>query len=89
MFNINERPTGTQLEAFRLRCRYRGRVPTQQEFADRIGMPLSTYTQYARETRGKQMPNRDWTLLRITWDALLHAQWAQQHRPKHDEEQPQ
>lgn len=82
-FNIHERPTGAQLEAFRLRCRLRGRVPTQEEFADSIGMPLGTYCGYAIETKGTLMRAQAWTLLRITWDALLLAQWEQQ-RPKHE-----
>jgi hypothetical protein len=81
VFNIHERPTGQQLEAFRLRCVYRGRVPTQQEFADSIGMPVSTYRGYCIETKGTLMQAQAWTLLRITWDALLLAQWQQQHRP--------
>jgi len=83
VFNIHERPTGEQLEAFRKRCRYRGRVPTQQEFADSIGMPVRTYRGYAIETKGTQMQAQAWTLLRITWDALLLAQW-QQLAPPHE-----
>lgn len=83
MFNIHERPTGQQLEAFRLRCLYRGRAPMQQEFADSIGMPLNTYRMYVGEKRGVLMPCHAWTLLRIRWDALLLAQW-QQLAPPHE-----
>jgi hypothetical protein len=83
-FNITERPTGAQLEAFRHRCSFRGRIPTQQEFADSIGMPVNTYRGYAIETKGTLMQAQAWTMLRITWDALLHAQWEQQHRPTHE-----
>lgn len=84
VFNINERPTGQQVEAFRKRCIYRGRTPTQQEFADSIGLPLSTYQGYAIEKRGVQMPAQTWTLLRIRWDALLLGQWQQQGPKQND-----
>jgi hypothetical protein len=85
VLNIHERPTGEQLKAFRHRCRYRGRVPTQQEFADSIGMSVRTYRGYEIETKGTQMQAQAWTLLRIRWDALLLALWQQQ-QPKHEEQ---
>lgn len=84
MFSLNEQPTGAQLQAFRHRCRHRGRGPTQQEFADRLGIPVSTYRGYEIETNGTLMPAPTWTLTRITWDALMLAQWQQQ-RPKDEE----
>ena len=84
VFSITEQPTGAQLQAFRHRCRYRGGVPTQQDFADSIGLPVSTYRGYEIETKGTLMPAQAWTLLRTTWDALLRAQWQQQHCPAHE-----
>jgi hypothetical protein len=53
-----------------------------------ISMPLPTFEDYYYGKRGKTMPATPWILLRITWDALLLAQWQQQHRPT-DEEKPQ
>lgn len=79
-----DQPTGAQLQAFRHRCLYRGHVPTQQEFADSIGMPVSTYRGYEIETKGVLMGPYEWVLLQITWDALLLAEFQQQ-RPKQQE----
>lgn len=84
VFDINERPAGWQLQAFQSRCRINGRVPENQEMADSIGIPLSTYEGYLYEKRGNRAPAPVWTLLRITWDALLLAEWQPQ-RPKQDD----
>lgn len=82
---ITERPTGAQLEEFRQRCGLRGNDTQQrQALADSIGMSFDTYKQYVYETRGAQMPAQAWTLLRITWDALLLAEWQREIRPQHE-----
>jgi hypothetical protein len=81
MFDINERPTTLQLQVF---CnRFGTGTSMRKKLAESIGMVPSTFDDYYYGKRGRRMPAPSWGYLRITWDALLHAEWHKQ-RPQHE-----
>jgi DNA-binding XRE family transcriptional regulator len=83
-FDIHEQPSGATLKAFREGITIKGKVCTQQQLADSIGLRVGTVSAWEQEKNGRLCPAPEWTLIRITWDALQHAEWKK-IRPKQDQ----
>ncbi len=84
VFDITKEPTGAELQRFRESIVINGKVCTQEQFAESIGIKLERQQAYEIEKRGVRMSAPLFTLARITWDALLHAEWKKT-RPKRDQ----
>lgn len=81
VFDVDERPSTLQLQAF---CnRYGTGGGMRKMMAASIGLPQNTFDDYYYGKRDRQIPASSWTLLRITWDSLALAEW-QKRRPQHE-----
>lgn len=81
VFDVNQRPSTLQLQAF---CNRYGRgAEMRRMMAKSIGIPQNTFDDYYYGKRERQMPAPSWAFLRITWDALALAEW-QKRRPRHE-----